>query len=87
MRINFNTMTHKDFVKWLRVHGACSEAREWISEHGHTPRSAFWQTKRADWIRWFAYWALDRGIPAALGSNDDWKSDRASRVRSALVSW
>ena len=47
-------MSHKDFVKDLKVIGACSDAVEFVVKNKYSLKEVWNKCERADWMLWFA---------------------------------
>jgi hypothetical protein len=46
------TMTHEEFLTWLRSHQACPSAIEFVLQGQHTPESAWAECNVGHWMLW-----------------------------------
>lgn len=51
--MNLSEMTHDQFMRLLKIQGACPDAVEWCSKHGGTPEEMWNDCTRGDWLGWF----------------------------------
>lgn len=63
-------MSNRDFVRMMKLQGACPEAVKWAEEHEGTPIELWKDCTRGDWLGWFVRQNLE-----ALGYRlQDWAS-------------
>lgn len=80
-------MTRNEFDKWLRLHGACAEARGWLKTIPRASPETVWRTcPRGDWLIWWVdragAWMAEPRRAYAAARAEAWRVYEAARAEA-----